>query len=132
MPKPSRPNNSSGVTRTAQKDKSQSKPALVINVHTWATPLVGIIMLIIGLAAGYFGRPFLPFDGSSTPSERQTQTNDPDTSPIPQTTPVSAIPTTPPDLSSPEALMELLISQTRHFKGAADAPVTIIEFSDFK
>ncbi len=38
--------------------------------------------------------------------------------------------TPPPDRSA--ETMDLLIANTRHFKGAADAPVTIIEFSDFQ
>jgi hypothetical protein len=132
MPKTSRHTNLISNNSTSQKDRTQSKPALVINIHTWATPLVGIIMLVVGLAAGYFGRPFLSYDGQPNTSELHPQTTNTEAPTTPQTTAVTSITTTPPDLNSPEALMELLISQTRHFKGDADAPVTIIEFSDFK
>lgn len=31
-----------------------------------------------------------------------------------------------------DAVMEHLLTQARHIEGSADAPVTIIEFSDFK
>lgn len=31
-----------------------------------------------------------------------------------------------------EAVMQVATAQTRHFKGDLDAPVTILEFSDFQ
>ncbi|MBE0411299.1 MAG: hypothetical protein IBX69_16375 [Anaerolineales bacterium] len=109
-----------------------NKPALVINVQTWATPIVGIVMLVAGLAAGYFGRPLLPFNGQSNTSELQPLTTEIDPATSPQPTAVVEAPTPLPQPDSAESLMELLVSQTRHFKGASDAPITLIEFSDFK
>ena len=42
-----------------------------------------------------------------------------------------ATPTTEPE--SPSAnLMTLLLADARHFQGQSDAPITFIEFSDFK
>jgi protein-disulfide isomerase len=38
----------------------------------------------------------------------------------------------PPSSASAEEMMDYLVSQIRHFKGDSDAPVTIIEFSDYK
>jgi protein-disulfide isomerase len=32
----------------------------------------------------------------------------------------------------PKSLMDVVLSDTRHFQGSPDAPVTMIEFSDFK
>jgi hypothetical protein len=95
------------------------KNAVVINIQSWATPIVGMLMLVVGLAAGYIGRPLLPFDGQSGASESQP-------------TAVSEADTPLPDPSSTESLMDLLVSQARHFKGDIDAPITMIEFSDFK
>jgi protein-disulfide isomerase len=38
----------------------------------------------------------------------------------------------PEAAATPDELMAMLIEQTRHFQGDPDAPVTIIEFSDFQ
>ncbi len=94
----------------------EKKPAFVINFYSWATPIVGLAMLLIGLLGGYFGRPLVSPD-SKSPA-------------IQATAPAAALPEQAPQ--SAEEMMEILISQMRHFKGDADAPVTIIEFSDFK
>lgn len=108
-------------------DKPDAKPALVINVHSWATPITGLIMLVVGLLAGYFGRPLI---------NQQLQAE----------TPIAAAPTTAaaPTSSSPESaaatqppaslkeVMDILIPQVKHFKGDPNAPVTFIEFSDFQ
>ena len=37
-----------------------------------------------------------------------------------------------PEVGSADELMDYLVSQSVHFKGDADAPVTMIEFSDFQ
>lgn len=104
--------------------EEEPRPALVINVQTWATPIVAIVMLVIGLVGGYLLYP-----------EVSSRLGAP--------TPVAAVPTTnpaaqsstagnQPDQASREEMMQFLISQTRHFKGNPDAEVTIIEFGDFQ
>jgi hypothetical protein len=94
----------------------ENKPAFIINFYSWATPIVGIVMLVIGLAAGYFGRPLL------TPNAKQPEAQ--------VTAPVVSLPDEAPQ--SAEEMMEFLVSQVRHFRGDANAPVTMIEFSDFQ
>jgi hypothetical protein len=109
------------------EDKPKSAPALVINVQTWATPIVGLVMLVVGLLAGYFIRPLIP-------TQEQAET------------PIAAAPaaTIASTNSSPDAasatqqpanlqqVMDLLIPQVKHFRGDPNAPVTFIEFSDFQ
>lgn len=101
-----------------------SKPSLVINIQSWATPVVGLVMLVVGLLVGYFGRPLLAQQ-------------------LPSKTPIAAAPTsastpnpqtsaaTQPAASLKE-VMDILIPQVKHFKGDPNAPVTFIEFSDFQ
>jgi hypothetical protein len=115
--------------------KDEKKPAVVINVQSWAIPIVGIVMLLIGIAAGYAGRAIiasLPSGSAAVPEV--TEVSSPES--IVESIGVGAqIPTITPQQPSPadqEQLMAFLVSQTRHFKGEADAPVTIIEFSDFQ
>lgn len=102
-------------------------PALTINIQSWATPLVGILMLIVGLLGGYFGRPLLntPIltEATEVPSAAQP------TSPAAN---VPAEPVTEDQAARQQQLMELVVAQTRHFKGAEDAPIMLIEFSDFQ
>ncbi len=64
--------------------------------------IAGIVMLVIGIVIGYEVRPIL--------------------------TPAAAA--SSPGNTYP--IISLLLSQTRHFKGNANAPVTLIEFSDFQ
>jgi hypothetical protein len=98
-----------------EKSVLQDRSAVVINIQSWATPIIGLVMLIIGLLGGYFGRPLIT-SASKTP--------------IPSAVPTSASATSAaPDM---QQVMTSLIAQTRHFLGDANAPVTIIEFSDFQ
>jgi hypothetical protein len=84
--------------------------ALTITIQSWATPIVGLVMLAVGLLGGYYARPLLaPTPSSSSQTTEGTQVSS----------------------ASQAELMEVVIAQTRHFKGDSDAPVTIIEFSDF-
>jgi hypothetical protein len=77
------------------------------------SPLITLIAgLTIGLLAGYFGRPWLaPLPNGPTAVTRAS-TGEPATP-------------TPTNIDS-------VIVQTRHFKGDANAAVTLIEFGDFQ
>jgi protein-disulfide isomerase len=61
-----------------------------------------------------------PTQEATPPASKDT----PNTGPAAEETPTSASPT--PDV------MAFLLSDARHFEGSPDAPVTMIEFSDFK
>jgi protein-disulfide isomerase len=69
-------------------------------------------MLLIGLLAGYYGRPLI-----GKPDQQAT---------VPQSIAPSQAG------AGNEELMTYLVSQTRHFTGNPDAPVTLIEFGDFQ
>lgn len=90
----------------------KKQPAITINIQSWATPLVGVVMLIIGLLGGYYGRPLV------SGTDQQTA--------VPQSIAPSQAG------AGNEQLMAYLVSQTRHFTGNPDAPVTLIEFGDFQ
>ncbi len=117
---------SPGVTQEGapepQEAQATSPPALTITFQTWATPLVGLVMLALGLLGGYFGRPLLD---TARPPSPQSAASAP-------ATPNPALGGTGDQEAQQQALMEALIQQTVHFKGNPDAPVTLIEFSDFQ
>jgi hypothetical protein len=90
------------------------RPSVVINVYSWATPIVGVLMLAVGLLAGYFGRPMLASKAEPT-------------------VPVAAVQSAnPTEEAQRQEMMDFLIGQVKHFKGDPSAPVTIIEFSDYQ
>ena len=94
---------------------AQKSPAITISIQSWATPIVGVVMLVLGLLVGFYGRPFILAGTQS------------DTSSVP---PV-VIPTADNSAAQQE-LMETVVAQTRHFRGDPNAPVTMIEFGDFQ
>ena len=104
--------------------EAPEKPALTIVIQSWATPILALIMLIIGLAGGYFGRPLL--EGNQTvavPEVAQaTSTVQPTTDPVAAATAEAR----------GQQLLAAVVGQTRHFLGDENAPVTLIEFSDFQ
>ncbi len=102
-----------------EQPRGTSKPALVINIHSWATPIIGVVMLVVGLAAGYFGKPFI---ANVNPAETTVASQEQASGPVSQEQSPASTPT----------LMEYLVGQTRHFQGDQNAPVTLIEFSDFQ
>ena len=93
---------------------AQKPPAITISIQSWTTPIVGVVMLVLGLLVGYYGRPLML---------NQTQSVN------------SAAPVVLPaadNSATQEKVMETVLAKTRHFKGDPDAPITIIEFADFQ
>ncbi len=87
-----------------------------IIVQSFSTPIVGAIMLIAGLLIGYFGRPLVAAQLAPAPT-------------------ATAIPVAAESDSQTESralLMQSLIARTDHFQGKEDAPVVMLEFSDFQ
>jgi protein-disulfide isomerase len=119
QPQPEQPEAESLAVEIPEQPADILKPALVINIHSWATPIIGVVMLLVGLTAGYFGRPFINIIyPSETSIAKQEQAN----GQVSQEESPASTPT----------LMEYLVGQTRHFIGDQNAPVTLIEFSDFQ
>jgi hypothetical protein len=104
-------------------------PALTIHIQSWATPIVGVMMLVVGLLGGYFGRPlFVP---ALTPTELAAEATS--VPPSENSSSSATLPPAPEDQAArQQQLMELVLSRTRHFQGDENAPVTLIEFSDFQ
>jgi protein-disulfide isomerase len=97
------------------------RPALTINVQSWATPIVGLVMLVLGLLVGFYLRPLtLAQAPSSTTSSSSTDS-----------APAAIIPTAD-QTAARQALMASIIPKVRHFQGDPKAPVTVIEFGDFQ
>lgn len=94
------------------------QPAVTISIHSWATPIVGLVMLIVGLLIGYTIRPLTL---AQTPNAASAST----------IAPPAAIPTTD-NSAAQQNLMASVVEKTRHFRGDPNAPVTIIEFGDFQ
>ncbi len=105
------------------------RAALTIYIQSWATPLVGVVMLVVGLLGGYFGRPLLAPMLTPTPTELAVEA----TSVSPSESSATTEPSVPEDQAArQQQLMEAVLSRTRHFKGDENASVTLIEFSDFQ
>jgi len=83
-------------------------------------PVFGAIMLVIGLLVGYVGRPALEAQPTVTASAPVSSSS------------VSGVQGPVALPQSQEELLPYLISQTRHWRGSPDAPVTLIEFGDFQ
>ena len=97
--------------------ETQTQPALTISIQSWATPIVGVMMLVLGLLVGYFGRPF---------TQNQTRSEASVNSGLP------IVISTADNSAAQQDLMKTVVAQTRHFRGDPNAPVTMIEFGDFQ
>jgi hypothetical protein len=115
-----------------ETDEGEESPALVINVQSWATPIVGLVMLVVGLVGGYLLYPQVSdkFLGDTSVAAAPTVAAPPEAASAGSEPAVAANPQ--PSDADRQEMMAFLIEQTRHFKGSPDAPVTIIEFSDFQ
>ncbi len=82
----------------------------VAQLGPWRIFVVG---LVVGILAGFFGRPLVTPRPSNDPAA------------------VAAV-EAPGQAVEPPAVMAAVMTQTRHFKGDAQSPVTVIEFGDFQ
>jgi protein-disulfide isomerase len=103
------------MKRIRKETQPKEGPAITINIQSWAIPIVGVIMLVVGLFGGYYGRP-----ASADVGEQAAvpQVNEP-------------APSEDTGVGNAEK-MAFLVPQIRHFKGDPDAPVTLVEFGDFQ
>jgi hypothetical protein len=108
------------------------KPALTVIIQSWWTPAFTVIALVVGLLAGYFGRPLLD-KGSDTNGGVAAVTSPTATLPADQATVTTGtVDPTMAAINSQQQLMDYLISHTTHFQGDPNATVTMIEFSDYQ
>ncbi len=108
------------------------KPALTIVIQSWWTPALAVIMLVIGLLAGYFGRPLVNRNADNS-GNIAAVTSPEATLPVNQNPAVtSSIDPTIAAINSAEQAMQYLISHATHFQGDANAKVTMVEFSDYQ
>jgi hypothetical protein len=110
-------------------EATEKKPALVLNIYSWWTPILAIIMLVVGLAAGYYARPYVtarfPDMAGTTAEEAAAPTE------VVAGTPQATVDPTQV-AESRNQMMSFLVGQARHFIGDENAPITMIEFSDFQ
>jgi uncharacterized protein YneF (UPF0154 family) len=102
---------------------SPRSPAFVLNFYSWWIPIVGVVMLLVGLVGGYFLRPLLP----GTQTAEQPTDNPSEVSSLQTQAPQPTM-----DPETRKQLMDYLLPNVKHFKGDANAPVTLLEFSDFQ
>lgn len=109
---------------------TDNPPVLTIHLHSWLTPLLGIIMLLVGLAAGYWARPLVD---AARGGPVAVVTVAPQAAAPAATTAAQPEPTVDAAAiaESRQNMMDALIAQTRHFTGDPNAPITMIELSDY-
>lgn len=89
--------------RYSQRDAARGK-------FPWVTAGIAALMLALGFLGGYLARPLLSGDQAGDVVDTGQQA-------------------APADA---QAMMANLVAQTRHFKGDPNAPVTLLEFSDYQ
>jgi cytoskeletal protein RodZ len=138
------------MEHSSDKDPSQNNIRGRSSLY-WGLALVAV--LIVGVAIGYLfsqsqTTPNAPVQIAVTatlnPTEQPvvqanqqpppTQTNEQPTQPPAQSNPPVTTATEDSTNTTPPTptIMDFVLSDARHFQGNADAPVTIVEFSDFK
>ena len=95
-----------------------------------------LVVLIVGLSAGYLisqaqNRP-VQVVVTATPEPNQQAAGQ--TAAQPPTKPATTPSSTADNANTPPTptIMEFVLSDARHFQGSDKAPITMIEFSDFK
>jgi protein-disulfide isomerase len=110
----------------------EPRPALTVVIQSWWTPALAVVMLIAGLLVGYFGRGLLDNNSGSSDNLAAVSTSVPTQSGAQVSVPTATIDPTISAIQSRDDLMAFVVSKTLHFRGDPDAPVTLIEFSDYQ
>lgn len=105
--------------KESSPEETRKQPAMTIAIQSWATPIVGLVMLVIGLLGGYFLRPLTLAQSPNATIATSVAA------------PPAAIATTDPAVAQ-QNLMKAVLPKVRHFRGDPKAPVTMIEFGDFQ
>lgn len=108
------------------------KSAVTVVIQSWWTPALALIMLMVGLAAGYLGRPLLTKEAQPTQPVAAIATTVSTVASNLPAVPTNTVNPTMAAIGSQAQLMDYLVSNTTHFQGDANAKVTIIEFSDYQ
>ncbi|NJD58051.1 MAG: hypothetical protein C3F13_00655 [Anaerolineales bacterium] len=108
------------------------KPALTVVIQSWWTPALAVIMLVVGLLVGYFGRGIISKSPVTTGEVAAVATTAPTQSGVQVSVPTPTIDPTIAAFKTRDDLMAYVVSKTNHFMGNANAPVTLIEFSDYQ
>lgn len=91
--------------------KASTRSIYSKKVNRWMIPALALLIVSAGIFIGFSKRPQLATKGVE-PSLAHEAVKTP--------------------ANEQEALAQVATAQTRHFKGDPDAPVTILEFSDFQ
>ncbi len=127
------------VTPLAVEESEQKAPASRgVRVALPIAILIAVIALLLGGAAGYFAHTIMtaPALESFAALQRTATTTAANAASAAATatsvaaTAVAQQPAQQP--ASMKELLALLVGKTRHFRGNANAPVTLLEFSDFQ
>jgi protein-disulfide isomerase len=108
------------------------KPALTVIIQSWWTPALALIMLVVGLLAGYFGHQLLNKNPEPTGVVAAVVTSVPTLLADQATVPTTTVDPTMAAITSNAQLMTYLVSNTTRFQGDPNAKVTILEFSDYQ
>lgn len=112
-----------------EQQPQEPKPALTVVIQSWWTPALAVIMLVVGLLAGYFGGQLL--HGSSPSRLAGAAVAQPaGTADVQAAGPTATMDAT--QTAQIDQMMKNLISQTTNFMGDPNAKVTLIEFSDYQ
>lgn len=96
-------------------------------VQSAATPLVGVLMLLVGITVGFLVRPLAHVPALASLASSTATVSAPAGLVLPTATTASE-----PSAADKKALMDAVTAQTRHFRGNPAAPVVMIEFSDYQ
>ena len=100
--------------------------------QTWLNlGLIGVLLILVAISAYLWFPEIVEQDVPAISGATEPETAEGNSSTQDNSAVITTSEDTPTDRPA-SAVMDHLLIQARHIEGPADAPVTIIEFSDFK